>query len=397
MNLRTVIMLGLLVAAVVVTAVRFRDLYENPNILRPFDYMEYWSAGCAMLNGQNPYDGEVLYPLQKQIGTNRDEPTMMWNPPWTLPMAMTVGAVHWRMGQLVWFAANLACVLLSAVTLWRLYGGEQRYAWVAIAVAVLYAPTPFLLLLGQISGFMLLGLVGFLWCVRADRYALAGVLASLTAIKPHLLVPFAVVLVLESLRGKPVWKSIVAGGLVLIIEAIIPLAWNPQVWSQYREATGTGSSSAHHTIHDWHHPTLGSELRWALPGQPFAAMFIPLAVAMPFVVGYWFRRREEWNWNTEMPRLVLISLIFTPYGAWAFDLVLLLVPVIQATIGILADSRRLLWWVFGIVFLMLNVLAISTVSEAYSIANPWIAPGTVVGYLLAAWLTRANPKFAQPP
>lgn len=395
MNLRTVIMLVLLVAVVVVTAVRFRDLYENPNILRPFDYMEYWSAGRATLNGQNPYDGDVLYPLQQQIGTKWDKPTMMWNPPWTLPMAMTVGAMHWRMGQLVWFVANLACVLLSAVLLWRLYGGEERHAWVGIAVASLFAPTPFLLLLGQISGFMLLGLVGFLWYVRAERFALAGALAALTAIKPHLLVPFALVLALQSLRGNPVWKSVVAGGIVLAVGSIIPLAWNSQVWSQYREATGAGGTAAHYTIHDWQHPTLGWEIRSALPGQPFAAMFIPLAVALPFVIGYWFRRRREWNWITEMPRLVLLSLIVTPYGAWAFDLVLPIVPVVQATTWIVADNRRWLWIVSGSLFVVLNLQAISTVTEKHSMANPWIAPGTVLGYLLAACLTARSP--VQPP
>ncbi len=396
MNLRTVVMFGAFAILVVATGEQVRQLHNDTSLLLPNDYREYWSAGRATLMGQNPYDGDVLYPLQRQMGSTSDDSIMMWNPPWTLPLAMAVGAIPWRIGQLIWLALNLAAVLASTAMLWRLYAGEWRLMGIAIAVACVFAPTTFLLLLGQISGFMLLGLVGFLWFVKTDRFALAGGLAALTAIKPHLLVPFAIVLILQSLRGNSVWKSVLAGGCVLVICGLIPLVWNPGVWSQYREATAASHNPTNATIHDWEHPTLGYEIRRVMPNQPFAAMFIPLAIAVPLVVGYWWYRRRNWNWLTELPRLVLVSLLAAPYGAWTFDLVLLLVPVIQATAWIVADGRRWLWVLAGIAYVVLNVLAISTVSREHSVANLWIVPLTTAGYLLAGFLTRVAPRLGEP-
>jgi len=391
MNLRSILTFGVLVIVVILAGDQLRNLYDDTNLLRPYDYMEYWSAGRATLRGQNPYDGDVLYPLQQEMGTRYNDPVMMWNPPWTLPAAMLVGAVPWRMGQLIWLALNFFAMMGSALMLWRLYGGIGRFVWVAGVVTCLYAPTPFLLLLGQISGFMLFGLVGFLWAVKNERFALAGVLAALTAIKPHLLVGFAIVLVLQSLRGNAVWKSVLAGAAALLLFGLIPLAWNPAVWSQYREGTGVASTKSHPTLHDWEHPTLGYEIRHALPNRPFAAMFIPLAVAVPLVIGYWWLRRRNWDWLIELPRLILISLLTAPYGAWGFDLVLLLVPVIQATVWLVADGRRWVCVGVGIAYLVLNLLALSTISREGSMTNLWIVPVTFAGYLLVGWLTRLTP------
>jgi hypothetical protein len=387
MNHRTVLMLGVLVGVLAIAGGRFQAMYDDPSILRPFDYMEYWAAGRAQLEGLNPYDGSVLYPLQQQMGTKYKDPVMMWNPPWTLPPAMVVGAMHWRAGQLLWFAMNLGAVAVSAAMLWRIYGGQPHLLPVAFAAAAVFAPTSFLLLLGQISGLLLLGLVGFLWAIRNERYAIAGSVAALTAIKPHLLVPFALVLALQTLRGTPTWKSVAAGGLALVIFGVIPLPWNPEVWSQYREAMTATSSPSHPTPRDWIHATAGYQLRQALPGQPFEVMFVPLVLAVPFTVIYW-RLRQTWDWEIEMPRLVLLSLLAAPYGAWGFDLVLLLVPVIQAATWIAADERRWVWVKAGGVYLALNLIALSTLTQEGSMANPWIVPMTTAGYLLAGWFTR---------
>jgi hypothetical protein len=315
---------------------------------------------------------------------------MMWNPPWTLPLTMLLAQFPWRLGQLLWLAANLAAVAGSALLLWRLYAGEWKRAGLAVVVALAFAPTPFLLMLGQISGFLLLGLVGFLWAVKSERWALAGALAALTAIKPHLLVPFALVLVLQSLRGNAVWKSIVAGGAVLVVFGLIPLAWDSAVWSQYRAGTAAPSTEKQPSVRDWEHPTLGYMIRDALPGRPFAAMFLPLGVALPLVAVYWWVRREKWDWGTELPRLVLVSLVAAPYGAWVFDLVLLLVPVIQATTWIANDPRRMVWMLAGGVYLVLNLLAFGSMENAGWTANPWIVPLTVAGYIAASLFTKVG-------
>lgn len=432
MTRRTVLLFVALAAVLATVAFLFRDAFDDAKVFRPVDYMEYYAAGRATLNRQNPYDGAVIYPYQVEVQAKLPppvagvcdpgqgepgsqtpatdgppryaDPIMMWNPPWALPLTLPLGVMPWRAGQLLWTAANLVAVVVSAVLLWRAFGGSKERTTVAVGVAVLFAPTLFLLLLGQISGFLLLGLAGFLWCVRSNElrppgsgnsaplpggrgsYWLAGLFAALTAIKPHLLVPFALVLLLETLRGGRAWRSVVAGGVALVVFGAIPLLWNPDVWTQYREATAAQSAGTHNTPNEWMHPTLGYWLRTLHPDHPFALMFLPLAVALPVVAVYWWLRRKDWNWATELPRLVLVSLLTAPYGAWGFDLVLLLVPVVQAAVWVANDRRKYVWLKFGGAFAALTLLALFTLRFENSMANWWLTPAVTAGYVLAAVL-----------
>ena len=372
------LVLALLVAFASLGAL-FAPHFGDAAVLRPFDYLQYQSAARATLAGQNPYDGRVLYPIQQDIGTGWADPVMMWNPPWTLPLALPLGAMHWRLGQLLWFALNFAAVVSSAGLLWRMFAGPRERPWLAFALTLGFAPTLFLLLLGQISGLLLFGLTGFLWAVRNERYPLAGCCAALTAIKPHLFVPFAMLLLLEAIHKNQYRRTILAGGLTLAVCGLIPLAWNPDVWSQYREATGAGAAASHNTIREWVHPTLGYAIRQALPGEPFRAMFLPLLAVLPLVAIHWYRRRADWNWTVELPRVVIVSLLAAPYGAWGFDRVVLLIPVVQAAVWLV--PYRALAIRFAIAFGTLNLLALLTLLRENSMTNPWFAPAIAVGYL----------------
>ncbi len=433
MTRRTVLAVAALALVLAAGGWLFAPHFDDARSLRPIDYMEYWSAGRATLNGQNPYDGGVLYPMQLDIQKHHPEPfgdpIMMWNPPWALPLAMPLGLAHWRVGQLAWFTLNAVGFLLAARLLWRVYGGPPARPWVPVAVAFAFGPTVFQLMLLNITGFVYLGLVGFVWLLSRPHppapspnrrggemqpssppspvrgggrgvgsIYLAGCLAALTAIKPHLFVPFAVVLALETLRGQRVWRATVAGGLILVAFALLPLLWNPDVWAQYRAATAEESSATHYTTRDWNHPTLGHQLREALPGRPFATLFLPLAVGVPLVAAYWWARRHTWNWTDELPRLILASLILTPYGAWGCDLVVLTIPLLQATAWLASDRRKHLWAAFGTAFLVLNALAYLRLQDAGSMGNPWITPAVAVGYVLAGVLAsreRERPEISE--
>lgn len=186
------------------------------------------------------------------------------------------------------------------------------------------------------------------------------------------------------------WRSVVAGGVALVVFALLPMLWNPHVWSQYREASSALSAGTHNTPSEWTHATLGYWLRSLHPDRPFALMFIPLLVALPIVAGYWWAKRKNWNWAAELPRLVLVSLIATPYGAWGFDLVLLLVPVVQAAVWVANDSRRWVWLLFGGLFAAVTLIALYSLRFENSMANGWLTPVTAAGYLLAGWVTRTG-------
>ncbi len=349
-------------------------------VLKPYDFVEYWSAGRQVLDGRNPYDPDELFALQRTMYDVR-KTVMMWNPPWALPLTLPFGALHWRLAQLLWFVMQLTAVLLSADLLWRIYGGDARHRWVSWLVALTFAPTLFLLLIGQVSGLPLLGIAGFLYYVRKDRPALAGCCAILTAIKPHLLPLFALALVLESTHRRSIRRAIATGTGILIMLSLLPLLWNSDAWSQYFEAMRLPPSATLETMQQFEHPTIGYALRLLIPGQPFAAQFIPALLAMLAFVVYWLLRRRSWQWEREMPLLVLVSLVSAVYGAWAFDLVILLVPIVQTTVRLMQTGTTTLIAVVGTAYLVCNLLLLSTLADKGSQSNPWISL-----VVLAAWV-----------
>ncbi len=360
------------------------------------DFVEYRAAATLLLAGENPYDPAKLLPLQKAVGWPFDTADMMWNPPWALPVVLPVGWLPWGSGLLAWGALQLGVVVLSAGLLWRLYGGPNRLLLVAAALAVVFVPTFFLVRLGQISGLLLLGLAGFAAAVRAGRPGLAGAAAALTAIKPHLFLPFAVLLLCDAFVSRATRTAVLVGAAVLAACAAVPLAWNPGVWGQYIETVRAPSSEYHHAPSDWSPPTVPAKLRDAVGGG-LAVQFAPSVLATAALVGYWaFRRsRGGWDWPRELPAVTLLSVLTTGYGAWGFDLVVLLLPVVQSAAWLAggANPRLVLWSAAA-------YLAFNAAAFVGLIPVLWWAPAVAVGYVAVALLTRPSgrtgPDSASP-
>jgi hypothetical protein len=394
-NTRQIVLVAVAVVAVAALGIPLFDrLAADRELLKPYDFVEYWSAGRQLLDGRNPYDPDELFALQRSMYDVR-KTVMMWNPPWTLPLTLPFGALHWRAAQLLWFVMQLAAVLISADLLWRIYGGDVRYRWVSWLVALTFGPTLFLLLLGQVSGLLLLGLAGFLHFIRKDRPALAGCSAALTAIKPHLLPLFGLALVLESTHRPAARKALVVGAGLLLVLSVIPLLWNPRVWSQYFEAMRLPPSDKFETMQEFEHPTIGYQLRLLIPGEPFAAQFIPALVASLAFVAYWLARRQSWQWERAMPWLVLISAVTAVYGAWAFDLVILLLPIVQATARLSQSGMRTLPAVVAAAYLACNILLLFTLPHKGSQSNPWISLVVLAAWLGLNWVITPGRRLAK--
>jgi hypothetical protein len=348
--------------------------------------VQYWSAGQQTLHGLDPYDPDQLVPIQRTMYDGVRKAIVMWNPPWTLPLTLPFAALPWRTAQFLWLALQLSAVLVSADIFWRIYGGSPDKRWIAWLVALLFAPTLFLLLMGQISGLPLLGLAGFLYLIRKDHPYAAGCCAALTAIKPHLLPLFALALLLEATRRQSIRKVLLAGGVTVLVCSVMPPIWNPRVWHQYLEALSRPPSESFETMREFEHPTIGYQLRRMIPGQPFAAQFIPCLIAVLGLLVLWWMQRRKWSWEGSLPALTLVSVLTAGYGAWAFDLVLLLPGIIQMAVWLVQSCiPRLIAGGAG-VYLLFNSWLLTTIRESGSQSNLWIAPIVGILYLTAAIL-----------
>lgn len=365
----------------------------------PYDFVEYWAAGRLALDGRDPYDAAALLELQRQLGPpDRTEDLTMWNPPWALPLVMPLGALPPGIGQVIWLVVSLGAVLACAHLLWRGFDGPAEYRWVGWLTAVTFAPTVFVLTMGQISALLLLGFVGFAFLLRAGRPTAAGAVAALTALKPHVFVLFAILFLLEAVRHRPTRRAAITGVVVLAVCAVLPMFWVPDVWTRYAEAAVRPTGAAHVRTADWHQPAVGYLLRELVPGQPVWAQFVPLGLALALAPAYWWVRRRRWDWVAESPQLSLAFVLTAGYGAWAFDLVVLLPAVLWAAVRVARSGRPVPTALAAAAYLGLNLAGALTMTRPLSQDNPWIAPTVLAGVVLVAWLfpeTRA-PVDSEP-
>ena len=360
------------------------------------DFAEYASASRVLCRGGDMYDARSLLAEQLPAGwvgrrpkSDKETPDalMMWNPPWVTPLIWPLAQVSWGSGYAAWVTLQLVAVIAAALLLWRSFAGPPRVIAVAIVLALIFPPTIFLAKLGQISGLSLLGLAGFLAALRAGRPALAGCALALTAVKPHLLVTFAVVLAADALFRPAPRRVVLVGVLILAVSALVPVVYRVSVWSDYVAATRLPTDDYHVSTADWNAPIFAGKLSH-LVGGSIAVQFAPSVLATCVWLGIWWRRRRKWNWADAMPALVLTCLLTTGYGAWGFDLVLLLVPLLWAGARLAqAGGRRTLYglalYLVGCAAVFLTdfpVIAWTPAATIFTLAAWWVTrPGTSPG------------------
>lgn len=374
-------------------------LATEPRPVPMRDFVEYYAAGVVAVRGGNPYDSNELLPIQREASGDPElaQATMMWNPPWALVIVVPLALFPATLSHLLWLGVQLVATLVSAGMLWRVYQGPRERSLLAALVALFFGPFFVLMWYGQVGTLCLLGLAGFLYFRTNDRPLSAGAFAALTALKPHLLFAFGLVLILDALVSRAGRKALLAGALVMLAAGLTAYAINPEVYRYYSAAGWETSSSTHTSPKDYYQPLGSFWLRKALAPDRFTVQFIPTAITAALVAVYWLRRRKTWNWATETPRLIFASVITAAYGAWIFDLVVLLVPVLQATVWLVQARRSTLWWLtvlghFGLSALtaIAPVIAVALTGQGVRLDTfVYFSPAQLLLYLLAGRLIPA--------
>lgn len=367
---------------------------SSPNFRVPRDFVEYWAAGAINLRGGNPYDPVELLALQKSVEPDRSSALMMWNPPWSLSLYMPLGWLSPRWAALVWLGLQLLAALAACVLLWKAFDGPARLQRVALLLGLSFVGTIWTIVYGQNIGLILLGLAGFAYCRKVDRPALAGAFAALTALKPHLLAAFGVLLVLDALTRRGRVTLAVAGGLVAVSLGFAVLA-NPQVVEQYRAAVRDPGPEAV-PLSAWHLPLASYQIRMTLAPDQFWVQFVPCAIACLGYAACRLYRGNRWDWVDELPGVVWVSVLTAPYGGWIFDLMVLLVPVIRAAVWIVDSGRRTVGAILAIGLAVVVVVPLVRGGGLQTFI--WIAPFLLILYLVAmACRTSPSTVLVRPP
>src|SRR5439155_9057329 len=144
------------------------------------DFGEYWASGYQLAHHANPYDPDAILRLERAVGYPSGIPALiMWNPPPALLLVLPLGFLGPTTADWLWLLLLLASLVASVRMVWIMHGRPKNQVhWLGYS----FAPALVCLLAGQVSAFVLLGLVLFLR-LHQSRPFLAGVSLWLCLLK----------------------------------------------------------------------------------------------------------------------------------------------------------------------------------------------------------------------
>jgi hypothetical protein len=209
----------------------------------------------------------------------------------------------------------------------------------------------------------------FLRLHRSDPFT-AGLCLWLCALKPHLLLPFAAVLLLWAIVSR-CWAILAGAILALAASSAAVSLFDPLAWSQYAQMMRTVGIEREFI------PCISIALRFAVNPRSTWLQYVPAAAGCVWAVWYYWSRRDAWDWVRHGPLLVLVSMLVSPYS-WLTDQVLAIPALLIAAYR--ANFRSLL-----VLALASSAIEAGILSNVY-MHSPfylWTAPAWLAWYLYA--------------
>jgi hypothetical protein len=292
------------------------------------DFVSYWAAGRLLRDHHNPYAADQVFALEKSAGYSASRPLVMRNPPISLPITLLLGYLPLRIASALWTFFIVSGLIFSIHMIRNIHGNPSDGLYI---FGYLFAPCFACLMAGQSGMWILLGLTVFLQ-FHDSMPLLAGVGLAVCTIKPNLLLPFALVLIVWILRNRR--TKILIGGISGILAAsAVAMCWRLSVWRDYLSAI-RHAGIGHEFI-----PTISTALRLVHPEWEWL-QYAPCVLACIWAIWYFGRNAAEWSWNSvNGSLLVLVSLWTAPYS-WPTDEVVALPALLGLAYISSAESRR---------------------------------------------------------
>lgn len=377
-----------LVAGVCTLVFAFTGLGIVASILTPkntgtVDFVEYWSSGKLLLHHQNAYDGALLLPLQRSVNLPEHKPPMyMPNPPWALPLVLPFGFLQAKLAQLLWFALSLALLIASVQMIWKMHGSPKTSLNV---LGYTFAPALSCILSGQVTILILFGLVLFFRFHR-ERPFWAGVALWCCLLKPHLFVPFGLVLLAWIVLTRS-YRILAGTAAALGLSTAMALWFDPLAWTHYFAML--------HILHPERVqiPCVSMALKQMVWPHNLVIQCVPFLLGSLWALFYFRKHRIMWSWAEHGSLLLLVSVMVAPYS-WFMDQAVLLPALLYA---LYRTKSPLLIGSLAAASALIEIMVLRGIPLLHSNWYLWTAPGWLLWYLVATKSHHAKKTYDDPP
>jgi Glycosyltransferase family 87 len=391
--IRLIIIWALLLAGVYVL-LQLSPILSQPTSLPIDDYFHLWAAGKLNIQGKDPFSDQLVEQLRIFEGGNPSitKISVMLNPPWFITILIPFSLLSYPISRLVWLIFSIIQLLLSAMIFWHIYSGVRKLRWLAVLAVFIFGPTISMLMKGQITSVAVLGIALFLYFSNDRRKDwLAGISISLITVKPQTVILFWIILALWIIKEKR-WIIPFSFCLSIITLSLITVSLNHAVFIEYFVIFSS------YKISDWATPTIGSYLRFFWLGiDKFWLQYLPAIIGGAWAVYYWFKHHQAWNWEKELPIILLASLVLSPYS-WSYDLVISIPAIILVTHWLIKERKHWINLFVVLIYLSINTLDLFLHQKLDEFWFIWLAPVFLLFYLLLQKyfsIETANAKLAK--
>lgn len=340
------------------------------------DFVVYWATGQQLAHHANPFDFAAMGQLEHAAGFTGKGSYFMRNPPWSLPLALPLGYMSARVAALPWSLLMLGLLLLSVRMLWKMFGRPGTHIeWLGYC----FPPALICVIAGQTAILLLTGLVLFLRLHRSRPFW-AGVSLWLCTLKPHLFLPWALVLLAWILVSRS--YRILAGAVTaLAASCALTALIDAAAWSQYMHWADRSGVS-----HEFM-PCLSVWLRDLINPSAHWLVFVLPAIGCVWALAWFWPRRHDWDWLEHGNLVMLVSILVAPY-CWLWDHSLAIPALLY---GACRTSSRKVLAALAVLFIALELQPYVFQVGLNSKIFLWPAVAWVIWYAIATRSVQSQP------
>ena len=368
------------------------EIARRQNYMVDGDFFEHWLAGRLVWTSKNIYDTQVWTPEHVRYGNTVDRNPVFPSPPATAFVMAPVGLLPLNVASVSWVVLSAGLILLSTRYVLSLSDIHTRmpYLLPILAGVFLFRPVMVTLRNGQFGAVLLFCSAMVVWFWARDRWFAGGLALGLFFLRPNLgLAIIGLVCIWLLLRKR--WSAL--GGVMVSLAGLAALSW-AKYPNWLAGMLAMGDTKLSNTF--GYHPNL-----WGLAGVicrheltctlTSGSLFVLLLSGISVLAYARLSSRED-------PKVALgfilpLALMFTPY-MWAYDQILLVVPILIITINL---YRRGVPYLLTATFpLLMACLALALLAVDLRLGTD--APGVILSLAcFALMFLRVSPEQQKQP